>query len=488
MAEINDRIVWQTIFKIEIIQSNGKEGERGMPVNSFDDYPLSWKPDLSKMKGPKYAALAELLEDDIKSGKLKAGTKMPPQRELADFLDLNLSTISKAYKLCGQKGLLSASVGNGTYVASDAAAETVLLCGRENTHIIEMGAIVPSVSCNLMVKQYAERLMKRPDALQLFSYGAPGGTKRQCEAGAAWLGKSGFDTDREHIVLAAGGQNALTAVLGALWKAGDKIGTEEATYPGVKTAAKLFGIHLLPVRMSNLEITEEGIRYAIQNENIKGLYVIPDYQNPTAHIMSLETRKMIAKVAGEENLLVIEDGINNLLEENPLPPIAAFAPEQVIYLSSLSKTISPGLRTAFIHVPDRFHERLVTALYAMNIAISPLLATVSAALIEDGAADEIVAGRKKDIRERNMVVNQILQGFVSPGELTAPLRYVRLPEYFTGKSFEICAKQAGVEVYGAERFCVGNRIPEKAVRISVITPPSLEILTEGLHRLRALLK
>lgn len=458
-----------------------------MPVNSFDNYPLSWKPDPGRMTGPKYAALAELLEEDIKSGKLKAGTKLPPQRELADFLDLNLSTISKAYKLCGQKGLLSASVGNGTYVSSDATAEPVLLCGRENSHIIEMGAIVPSVTDNLKVKQYTENLMKRPDALQLFSYGAPEGTNRQRGAGVTWLKKSGFDTDRAHIVPAAGGQNALTAVLGALFETGDKIGTEPMTYTGVKTAAKLFGIHLLPVRTDHGEITEEGIRYAVQNENIKGLYVIPDYQNPTAHIMSLATREMIARVAGEENLLVIEDGINNLLEEKPVTPIAAFAPEQVIYISSLSKTVSPGLRTAFIHVPDRFHERLVTALYSMNISISPLLATVSAALIEDGAADEIVAGRKKDIRERNMIVNQILEGFVSPAQLTAPLRYVLLPEYFTGKSFEICAKQAGVEVYGAERFCVGNRIPEKAVRISVTTPPSLEVLTEGLNRLKALL-
>lgn len=467
---------------------NRKEGYRRMPVNSFDGYPLSWKPDLSNMTGPKYVALAKLLEEDIKSGRLTAGTKLPPQRELADFLDLNLSTISKAYKLCGQKGLLSASVGNGTYVASDAAAETVLLCGRENTHMIEMGAIVPSVTCNLMVKQYTERLLKRPDALQMFSYGAPGGTKRQRGAGVTWLRKSGLDTDGEHIVLAAGGQNAITAALGALFTAGDKIGTEPMTFPGVKTAAKLFGIHLLPVRISNHQITEEGIRYAIQNEKIKGLYVIPDYQNPTAHIMPLATRKMIAKVALEEKLLVIEDGINNLLEEDPVPPIAAFAPEQVIYIASLSKTVSPGLRTAFIHVPDRFHEKLATALYAMNIAISPLLATVSAALIEDGAADEIVAARKKDIRERNAVVNRILEGFVMPGELTAPLRYVRLPEYFTGKSFEICAEQAGVEVYGAERFCVGNKTPEKAVRISVITPPSLEILTDGLNRLKALLK
>ncbi|MDE6389277.1 MAG: PLP-dependent aminotransferase family protein [Lachnospiraceae bacterium] len=458
-----------------------------MPVNSFDNYPMSWKPDLSKMTGPKYAVLAELLESDIKNGNLKAGAKLPPQRELADFLDLNLSTISKAYKLCEQKGLLSASVGNGTYVSSDATAEPMLLCGKKDSHIIELGAIVPFVTSNLKVKQYTENLMKKPDALTLFSYGAPEGTKRQREAGATWLQKSGFYTDINHIVPAAGGQNALAAVLGAFFDAGDKIGTEPLTYPGVKTAAKLFGIHLLPVRSYNNEITEKGIRYALQNENIKGLYVIPDFQNPTAHIMSLETRKMIARVAEEKNLLVIEDGINNLLAENPTLPIASFAPDHVIYISSLSKTVSPGLRTAFIHVPDKLHEKLVAALYSMNISISPLLATVSAALIEDGAADEILAERKKGIMERNIIVNDILNGFVMTSELTSPLRYIQLPEHFTGKSFEICAKQAGVEVYGSERFAVGSKAPEKAARISVTTPPSLEILAEGINRLKELL-
>ncbi len=108
-------------------------------------------------------------------------------------------------------------------------------------------------------------------------------------------------------------------------------------------------------------------------------------------------------------------------------------------------------------------------------------------MIEDGAADEIIAERKKGIMERNIVINKILDGFVMPSELTAPLRYLQLPEYFTGKSFEICAKQAGVEVYGAERFAVGNKTPEKTVRISVTTPPSLEVLTEGANRLKKIL-
>ena len=83
------------------------------------------------------------MEEDIKNGTLKAGTKLPPQRELADYLNVNLSTYP-GLKLCGQKGLLSASVGNGTYVCADVSAETILLCGRENPRLIEMGGqLVP---------------------------------------------------------------------------------------------------------------------------------------------------------------------------------------------------------------------------------------------------------------------------------------------------------------------------------------------------------
>lgn len=154
----------------------------------------------------------------------------------------------------------------------------------------------------------------------------------------------------------------------------------------------------------------------------------------------------------------------------------------------ISKTVSAGLRTAFIRVPNRHHEALVTTLYSMNIAISPLLATVSAGLIEDGIADEIIAERKRMIAGRNQIVNEILEGVPVAGELTSPLRYIQLPEYFTGKSFEICAREAGVQVYGAERFVVGNKPAPKTIRISVTTPPTISDLAEGMRRLKNLLQ
>lgn len=458
-----------------------------MPVNSFDDYPMSWRPELKQVEVPKYIALANLLEADVKSGVLKPGTKLPPQRELADFLDVNLSTISRAFKLCEQKGLICAAVGNGTFIASDVKEEKMLLY-HGSDELIEMGAILPGTDMNKKVKLQLEKLLSRPEALQLFSYGLPEAEEGQKRAGVEWLKRTGFVTDGQHIVLAAGGQNALLASLGAFFKRGDRVGTDPATYPGIKSAANFLGIHLIPVQTQNYEMTEEGIRYAVQNENIKGIYVIPDYHNPTSHIMSRSTRQMIARVAKELDILVIEDGINSMLLSEPVSPIASFAPEQVIYLSSLSKTISAGLRVAYVHVPLNRYQELVTALYSMNVAISPMMANLSKELILSGVADEIVAQRKQDIRERNLIVNEILKDFVIDGDLTCPLRWVHLPDYFSGKSFEICAKEAGVHVYGVERFLVGNTQAEKRVRISITTPATIGKLREGAKRLYGILR
>ncbi|MCU5802150.1 PLP-dependent aminotransferase family protein, partial [Clostridioides difficile] len=81
-------------------------------------------------------------------------------------------------------------------------------------------------------------------------------------------------------------------ILAGLFQHGDRIGVDPLTYPGIKTAAKMLGIQLIPIKQEDKEISEEGLLYACKNENIKGLYIIPDYQNPTTHIMSQNGRKM----------------------------------------------------------------------------------------------------------------------------------------------------------------------------------------------------
>ncbi|MNE19374.1 2-aminoadipate transaminase [compost metagenome] len=290
------------------------------------------------------------------------------------------------------------------------------------------------------------------------------------------------------ILFTNGAQNAITAILAGLFKAGDRIGTDPMTYPGIKTAANMLGIQLVPIKQKDYEITEEGLMYACKNENIKCLYMVPDFQNPTTHTMSVSTRKMIGEIAIKENLIVIEDAIHSLLTERPLAPIASYAPDQVLYISSLSKVISPGLRFGYIAAPEPFKRKLAIALYNFNISVAPLMTELVTQMINTGVTDKILDNHRSFTKEQNSIVDQWLGDYQIVGSAASIFRWLLLPDYFTGESFELRAYQAGVQVYAADRFAVGTAQPQNAVRIAVTAPGNDGGLEQGLRIIKALLE
>ena len=233
-----------------------------MAINLFEDYSMTWKPDIINSNKPIYITIADQLENDIKTGILSPGTKLPPQRELANFLDVNLSTISRAFKLCSQKGLICATIGNGTFVSSDVAANNFLLPDFNSSDIIDMGAMFPESESSDEIVVQMKKMISEPNFGMLFKYGKPEGTVLQRESIVKLIKKTGYETDIKNILLASGGQNAITAILAGLFKSGDRIGTDELTYPGVRTAANMPGLKLFPIITKNFDITEEGLLFA----------------------------------------------------------------------------------------------------------------------------------------------------------------------------------------------------------------------------------
>ena len=103
-----------------------------MPINSYDDYPLTWRPDKQKLKRPYYRSLIQQLEQDILKNKLQKNTQLPSQRELADYLDLNFTTVGKAYKYGIEKGLLYTNIGSGTFISPN-VFESITISTNEVT-------------------------------------------------------------------------------------------------------------------------------------------------------------------------------------------------------------------------------------------------------------------------------------------------------------------------------------------------------------------
>ncbi len=129
---------------------------------------MTWKPTVNREDRPIYQALAMQLERDIVGGRLVPGTKLPPQRELADYLDVNPSTISKAFKVAELKGLLSATVGSGTYVSYDALSNVYLLSEEKPKHLIEMGAVLPDRVSYKPLHELLQSMLQEEDYAKWF--------------------------------------------------------------------------------------------------------------------------------------------------------------------------------------------------------------------------------------------------------------------------------------------------------------------------------
>jgi len=457
-----------------------------MPINSFADYPMAWKPQISKASKSLYNALAQQLEQDILSGKLLPGTKLPPQRELADFLDINVSTVSKAFKACEIKGLLSATIGSGTYVSYGALSNLRLLTEETSKHIIEMGAVVPDYGANKLILPYLQEMVNEPNAEMLLEYSRPGNALWQKDAAVTFMKKCGLDTERDNILFSNGGQNAIVAVLAGLLNHGDKIGSPPHTYSDIKSAAVRLGIQLIPIKLTDNEIDCEALIYACKNNNLKAFYIIPDHQNPTTHTMSESARKELAEIARAHDIFIIEDGTYHLMSAR-LKPIAAYAPERTIYIAGLSKAVTPGLRLAFLSVPARYRANVSNALYTMNVCVSALMAELTSRMIVSGQIDAILDAHKEKTVLRNQLVDKYLSGYDCRGDENCIFRWLNLPKDISGAEFEALALENGVQVYSAERFAIGNAAPDRAVRLAVCGPESPSELERGLKILRQLL-
>ncbi len=458
-----------------------------MPVNSFENYPMSWKPDIANMKPPLYKSLASSLEEDILNGLLKPGDKLPPQRELADFLDINLSTITRAFKICELKGLISGHTGRGTYISSDAHISSKLLCSEFNSSCIDMGAAYPIYNQNKYVVDFMKKLLKKTSADTILKYTEPCGMLSHRITAQKYLKNFNIDASPENIMISSGSQNALAIILTSLFNCGDKIATDPLTYPALKTLANSLGILLIPIPFINDKMDLKALDSLCKNENIKGIYLIPELNNPTTHSLTLSEKKNIAQIIKKNSLIFIEDGMYSFIASQDSIPITSLIPEQSLYICSVSKSICAGLRIGFMVVPQKFRNIIEEGIYNINLVTSPFNAEVVCQMIETGLAYKIIDERKKMTLQRNKIVDEILFNHTVLGNKYSPFRWLILPNNINSKDFEDTASKNGVKVYCASRFAVGNSTFDPAVRLSICSPQSIDELKKGLYILNSLL-
>lgn len=455
-----------------------------MPFNSFLDYPMSWKPERSKLRRPLYLSLAEQLEKDISGGYLAPGTKLPPQRELADFLDIHFTTVTRAYRLCELKGLIYGITGSGTFVAPSAAKSVTISADSLLRENIDLGFVSSFESCNEMIAGTISAVTEKRRVSELLNYEYPAGMPHHKAAGVNWLQNIGVSADTDHLAIVSGTQNGLALSLLALFEPGNRIAVDPFTYANFIELAKLYHLQLVPVAGDDEGMKADELEAQHRLNPLHGVFLMPSCCNPTTIMISEQRKKELASVITKHRLILIEDDIHAFFTAGIVPDyqgaIARFAPEQTVYLCGTSKPICSGLRVAYMVYPDRFRDPLLKAVFNVNVKTCSLDAEIITQLILSGRAHQIVERKRNLAGQANALFFRFFPDAEGFGHPLSFYRWLPIRDQRRGTQIEQELQTAGIRVYHSDRFLIGPRKKQSYLRIALSTAGSPERLEKGL--------
>jgi DNA-binding transcriptional MocR family regulator len=364
-----------------------------------------WVADILTGSGPRYLAIANAIGAAMDRGALAPGDRLPPHRALAAALGVDLTTVTRAYAEARKRGLLDSAVGRGTFVRQGP--------GDEVTQIsVDMSMNIPpapaDVSLRELLREGLSRTLRGADVATLMAYRAGAGAREERAAGAAWLAASCGPLPASRIVIASGAQPAMAAVASTFLQRGDLVATEAMTYPGFRALALHMGLVLEGVECDQEGMLPDALALVCRTKAPKAIYCTPTIQNPTTATMGRARRAAIVAVARRHDVRIIEDAAYELYVRDPLPALAALAPERVYYIATTAKSLSPGLRLAYVALPEGTQAAVIAAIRATTMMASPLLVSLVTGWIRDGTANAILAGIRTEAAARQAMAATIL--------------------------------------------------------------------------------
>lgn len=424
---------------------------------------------------------------EIRAGRLRAGDRLPPQRDFAYRRGIAASTAARVYGELVRRGVAAGEVGRGTFVrlmptpARPALAEPTPLT-------VDLDLNFPTVpEQDALLAASLAQLAQRADArAQAFAPASARGSAALRGIAATFLARPGWTPDPDSLLFAGSGKQAIAATLSALVSTGDRLGVEALTYPFVKDIARQLGIRLVPLALDGEGLMPEAVVAQQRQAPLKALYLQPTLHNPLGVSMSRERRARLAAVLRAENLLAVEDGIYAFLDDR-LPPLKALAPERVALVDSLSKRLSPGLTVGFVMPPADAREAIVRALHT-GAWVAPAFAQAAAGRwMADGTAARIVAAKRLAAAERQALAARRLAGFALAGDPHAFHGWLSLPEPWRAESFVAAAARRGIAVTPASAFAVMPGHGPNAVRLA-LSVAATDRLDAALAELAAILR
>ncbi|WP_217519672.1 aminotransferase-like domain-containing protein [Vibrio metschnikovii] len=439
------------------------------------------------MSNRKFIHIAEEIERKIERCEYPPGSKLPTHRILAEELSTTPTTIAKAYKLLIERGYLDSFIGRGTFVRGTSRLENAIQAAKSSNEdtCFNFSILQPCLESNLTTLKTAYFQSAELFSTSIIGYTEHSGHESHREAGAKWMEKYGLEgTSKDNILLTNGAQHALSLLVDTFTKPGETILVEQLTYPGILAIASMSNRKVVGVELDEHGLCPKSLASAIDEYQATMVIAIPSHQNPTGISMPESRKKEIAQIINDKKIWLVEDDIYCFLDDEPIAPIANFAPEYTFYISALSKAISPAMRCGYLKAPDH----LVTALNAhirTNIWLaSPINFIAATQLIESGQAFRLADHQRKIANERQKIVRDIFTGI----DFTASGYHVwlPLPEHWQPDRFAMEAKNRNVIVTSGSYFRANNENVSH-VRLSLMSINNEGRLREGLDIIQLLL-
>jgi GntR family transcriptional regulator of abcA and norABC len=375
----------------------------------------------------KYKRIIDYVKQHIANGEWPIGSKLPSQRELAKRFAVNRSTVITALEELIADGLIEGKMGKGTIVvnntwtlmkqgtstnwneniqfgthqASMSTVQTINLA-ESNQKLIQLSK--GELSSDLFPLGEMQRVIEKVGKdLTPFGYEEPRGNFKLREAVSVFLKKKGIQVSPASVLIVSGALQALQLISIGLLQRGSTVFLEQPSYLYSLSTFQSAGMHL-----SGIKMDENGISVQqLMKQNIrKGraiLYTIPSFHNPTGRTMTAERRNELLETAEKLQLPIIEDDVYGDLWLD-LPPASSLKAQDhygnVLYVGSLSKSLTPGLRIGWIVGPHPVIERLADLKMQTDYGSSSLSQRVASEWIASGLYEQHLTKVRNQLKVR----------------------------------------------------------------------------------------
>lgn len=387
---------------------------------------------------PLYRQLETAIRQMVLDRRLPANSRMPATRHLATDLGVSRLTVKNVYEQLTSEGFLLSRQGAGTYVADIPAAERPLQMPVSHSDMLDNGWAMPPRAALLArsksttrlgsvkafrpgvpaldqfprkawANAHAKALRNGDDAL--LGYGPPGGLPELKNAIAVHVrDHRGIQCAAEQVVVTSGAQQAFALLALTLLEPGAVVWSEDPGHIGIRDAMRALGADVRSV-----PIDDEGfdVRHGIQNYPHAGMiFVTPSHQHPLGVTMSLNRRLELLDYAKQHNCWIVEDDYDSEYRyaDRALPALRALDTSgRVLYASSFSKSLFPGLRLGYLISRPELVGAFTAAQTLLSQNVSPLTQRVLANFMQDGSFNAHIRKMRSLYQSRRDLLVQALE-------------------------------------------------------------------------------